>query len=169
MGDLGGFLSAAPVDQAKKSAANLDGLLSKQPYAEISAMFDKMRGTRTYDPPWYRPLGVRSIRHIADDVTRLPEYEVMYNVLSQVAHGTSMNDHVRFSNGKIEFEPIRWLKEFPWVFRTALSAAFHTYKTILSRYRPGQMDEYRRRYLTDWRQPYFDVPIVKYDVHFQPR
>lgn len=169
MGELAGVLSNAPIEDAERAAANLDGFLSKAPYAEVSANFDKVRGDRPYDPPWYAPLGARSIRQIADAVGRLPEYEVIYGSMSRAAHGSSMDDHVRFNSGRIEFEPIRWLKDFPWVFRTALSAAFHTYRVILSRYRPGQLDEFRRRYVAEWRQPYIEVPTVKYDVHFQPR
>lgn len=140
----------------------LDEFLEKEPYAATSDDFEKARGNRPYDPPWHAPLGERSVRSICKAVGRLHEYEIFYSSMSEAMHGSRQRSHVKIERGKITLEPIRHLEGLATLLNFTLSSVFHTYREVLQCYRPGQIAEYSKRYIDEWREAFMNIPKVNY-------
>jgi hypothetical protein len=69
---------------------------------------------------------------------------------------------VKIKNGYISIEPIRHLEGLRSVLTFALSVSLHTYRKILEHYRPGQVAEFNKRYIEDWRDAFLNIPEVNY-------
>jgi hypothetical protein len=142
--------------------AEIDSFLAKEPYAAINADFEREKGNRPFEPSWHTPLGESSVRSVAKAVGRLHEYEIFYTHGSETMHVSRHTRHVKIKKGRIELEPIRHLEGLKTTLLFSLSVAFHTYRVVLGHYRPGQLDEFNRRYVQDWRSAFMNIPTVNY-------
>jgi hypothetical protein len=147
-------------DEARQAQAHLDAFLSKPPYGAVSLEFDRVRGNGDHEPNWYRPLGFRSFAHLCSEVGRVADYRVFYGQLSRPMHGHLWEDHVRIREGTVTFGKLRDVREFEGLFSTLFGLAMQTYRAILGRYRPYQLDEFNRRFVEDWRSAYVNVPKI---------
>ncbi len=152
--------------EAEKELSKIDKVLSKDSWIEINEEFEKRRNKKTgTEVFWYRLLGVTSIRKLAKEVGRLPEYDFYYSRSSGVMHAASYKEHVQFSKGGVIFEPIRQLGEIHNVLRFTTLVAISSYKLILKHYRPGELDNFGRKYVRDWREAFLNIPSVSYTSH----
>ncbi len=150
--------------EANKQIEDIDRILSGSAFAEINDDFTKYierKGLR-YEPSWYSPLGINSVRQMAIDVKRLPEYEFFYSLASEVMHSSRYRHHIQFGNGKLTFEPIRNLKGINFLINFMVACTLKTYKKILTHYRPGEIPSFSKKYLEDWRTAYMNVKSVAY-------
>jgi Family of unknown function (DUF5677) len=134
-----------------KEIANIDALLSDPRYAAINAAFDTARGKRDYDPNWYELFGVRSIRAITIANGRQKEYDFIYSPFSGATHGGDIWKSIHFHPGQVEVNSIREVQGVPLLCKLSATYAMHVYQHILETYRPGEVENYRRKYLTEWR------------------
>ena len=105
----------------------------------------------------------RGLRAIADEVGRLVEYIMLYESASKVSHTSSYKSHIKFKKaGTITFEPIRWLEGIDLLLLYTITTSISTYKTIIKRYRPGELRSFSKKYITEWRRAYQTIPTVKY-------
>lgn len=148
---------------AKNHLIEVDRILAQVDLEPIDKEFDAARGKRKYDPEWYELDGLSSIRQLAIEVSRQPEYEFFYSKGSRIAHTGSYKDHVRFSSDRVRFLPIRHLADINMLLNFVVSVALGTYKKILVRYRPGEVPAFGKKYLEDWRDPFQNVTAVRYD------
>lgn len=169
------FQSAAPTDQqrvqqlqqkASHDVTQIDQLLTSPSYNAINDAFDN-HWNRSYDPPWYAPCGVQSIRQLARELNLLHEYDVLYSSLSNVTHSSCFKQHVAVQGGGIVFEPIRYLKSIDFVLRLALSVSFRVYRQVLQFYRPGEIENFKRKYIEEWRQAFTTIRAVSYTQELQ--
>jgi hypothetical protein len=151
-------------NQAKEQVQELDELLSKPPFANVSADFDRVRGRRKYDPAWYVPLGPRNLGEIAEDVNRRSQHAILYSVGSQVMHASSYEGHIAIGKGNITFQPVRSLQGFDAVLRPSLTDALATYRRVLEAYRPEELLAFRRKYTEKWQRLFLSVPTIKAQV-----
>ena len=152
---------------AESEVSQIDEFLRRPKFAELDAYFSKERGTRSFDVPWYRPLGLQSVRAIAAAVGRLAEYDVFYSQDSDVVHASSLRSHLKISEGVAILEPIRGLSGLSGTLSRSLSMAFRTYRYTLERYRPDEVEAYSRLYREEWKARFLGIPQV--DTELLPR
>jgi hypothetical protein len=149
--------------QAKEGLSKIDALLTRNGWKEINLEFerrkDKKTGAESY---WYKMLGITSIRQLAEKVGRLGEYDLFYSRSSEVMHATSYRDHIQFGKGTISFEPIRQVKDMHNLLRFITSVAISSYISVLKHYRRGELSNFTRKYMRDWRGAFLNIPTVSY-------
>ena len=143
--------------------AEVDRILAQPNLASIDHEFNKIRGNRKRDPEWYELDGLKSIRQVAENVGRLPEYEFFYSKGSQVTHTGTYKDHILFRDKQAVLKPIRHLADVNMLLDFIVSICIGTYKKILDRYRAGETGAFAKKYLEDWRDPFLNVVSVKYN------
>jgi Family of unknown function (DUF5677) len=107
---------------ARAHLAQVQGILARPEFQSIDATFTTMRANNPFDPAWYKVLGVRTVRRVADAVGRLKEYEVIYGRGSDAMHSGLYKDHIRFKTGSFTMRPLRHLSDANNVFRFAMMA-----------------------------------------------
>lgn len=152
-------------EEGKKSLAEINDLLGQSVYKSINKSFEDYKKKRklTYEPPWHAPLGLSSVRQIAVDLGRLHEYETFYSASSEVMHSSKHKDHVVFKEGKMHFQPIRYLEGISIVLHLSLSMMLKMYMLVLDHYRPGERPAFQRKYVADWQQAFRNIKSVKYE------
>lgn len=165
---LGDFADALQGTKAKLAGAaaqqvsDAQVFLADEPWKSVNDSIEQKRGNRQHDPAWYELFGPRSVRQLSDCVGRLHEYEIFYSGSSEKMHGSDYKSHIKIHDGEISMEPIRHLSGIASGINFSVSVALHTYRKVLERYRPGQVEEFSRRYLRDWREPFMSVKDVAY-------
>ena len=74
---------------AKKHRDEVNRILAQPDFRSIDQEFDQLRGKRKLDLEWYKLVGAKSIRQVAQAVGRLAEYEFFYAKGSQITHSAS--------------------------------------------------------------------------------
>jgi hypothetical protein len=148
----------------KKLLDEVNTVLAQSHLKPIDTAFETYRKKRRlkYDPPWYEVLGKSTVRQLAKDVERLHEYEMFYSLTSEVMHATSQKSHVQFSKGLLRIEPIRNLKGIDVLLNFSIAIMFQIYRSILTHYRPGELPNFGRKYVEDWRNRYRNIQGVEY-------
>ena len=150
---------------AKRQLAEVNRILAQDSYKQIDAHFDGLYKRTKRESNWYQPLATSaSIRTVARDVGRLPEYVIFYDNMSKVVHTASYRDHIKFaSKGTIvSFEPIRWLEGVVDLASSIVSVCLATYTSVLKYYRRGELKDFGSKYLTDWRDSFINMQRINY-------
>lgn len=149
--------------EIKKDVEDIERVLKQDNF--INEIYEKERIKKTgQEAFWYKAYGVKSVRQIAEMVGRLAEYEIFYPAGSEVTHSMSYRNHVRFHEGMVTFEPIRNLEGADSVLQNIIGIALSSYSSILKHYRYGELNNFKRKYIRDWRDGYQNIPHVTYDV-----
>lgn len=127
-----------------------------------SRAFDAIK-KGTIDKQWYVPGGAKNLRAMAMQVSREPEYKIFYSAWSKAAHGSTLQQQVRFKGQYVVYEPIRNLTGLDEIFGSTFNLAFHMYRAVLNYYRFGEIENFNRKYEEQWRQRRFSIPTVQYD------
>lgn len=160
--DLEGYMSPFKPelqDEIEKELENIQEVLSQGRFKEINGTYE---GTRIKRVDWYKAYGTKNLREIAKKVKRLTEYDVFYPTGSEVMHSASYRDHVRFNEGMMRFEPIRKLEGADSVLRNVITIALKSYRSILEHYRYGELGNFKRKYMQEWRDGYQNITHVSY-------
>jgi hypothetical protein len=160
MEDAGVQLTAELVQQSKDQLKEIESVLSQPKLAVVTAEFEKLAGKRNREPAWYVPLGPRTLRGMAKAVDRLGEYMTLYSTASQVMHGSSYEPHISIGRGEITFQPIRSLEGFETVLRFSVAGALATYRKVLQEYRPGELENFARKYAEKWKRDFINIPKI---------
>jgi len=110
-------------EEAKKRIQDIDNLLSRDTYKDINDKFQGYISRRkiSYEPSWFNVYGVQSVRQMANKVKRLPEYEFLYSITSEVMHASSYRHHFQIKKDELVFIPIRYLKEIKTLINFVVS------------------------------------------------
>ena len=130
---------------AKANLSAINSTLSKPALKPINDMAEK---TNYLD--WYKALGVQSIKILAKEVNELPIYDLYYGKFSDVMHASSYRDQIKVMSGRIELQPIRYLTDAQTVILMSCHVATKGYRAIIERYRPGELPNFKQKYITDW-------------------
>lgn len=176
MGEIGrDLLTQEPTldAEAKALVQEADAILAHPSLASTNTAFDAViarqitRGRYPREPQWYQVLGKPSIRSIAVELQRLPEFIAHYGRGSDVMHSSSYKDHIKFGkNGAVAY-PVRNLAGAHNVFNHAFCNAMHTFIWVLRYYRPDELERFGAKYVQDWRNPFLNVPRVTIDPQVQ--
>lgn len=166
LGEFGDALQEtqkATAEPAKAQAQEIQEFLTNEPWKSVNAVLEQAKGKKKHDVAWHVPFGKGSVRELSELTGRLHEYEVFYSISSEKMHSSEYRSHISIGSGYIAFEPIRNLDGSHALVSFALSVAFHAYRSVLSRYRPGQLNEFSRRYAENWRAAFLSIPKVVYN------
>lgn len=163
-GDLFQETADRLADRGKEYLQEINRILAQTSFADIDTSIETFRKKRKmpYDPPWYAPLGPQSVRQIAVDLNRLHEYEIIYSPSSEVMHSTSHRAHVKFSQGRIRFTPIRYLAGIDEVVKSSMATIVKIYMDVLRQYREDELPNFRAKYVEDWRKAFVSIRAVEY-------
>lgn len=146
---------------AAKQIELINRNLAQQGLADIDKKFDEMRGKRDFDPDWYKVAGAESLRKIANEVGRRPQYEVYYSTGSHVTHSALYRQHVQFRGDEVRLLGIRSARNIDDLLHSAMQTAVLAYGDVLRHYRPEELANFRRYYTENWRAAFTSVPNVK--------
>jgi len=140
-------------------------LLEKQLLADECAKINqefKRRKKGFRDREWYVPGGVNSFREMAKAVKREGEYKVFYSSYSEITHGLAFDEQINLTEGMVVFEPIRNMSGIDEIFRCSLNLILDIYRKVLTHYRYGEIENFNRKYVAEWRARYLTVKSVEY-------
>ncbi|MEW6356668.1 MAG: DUF5677 domain-containing protein [Planctomycetota bacterium] len=165
-------VSQQRLDEYQRQAQEIDAMLATNDFREMNEEAERLRQKKNFEPSWHSIVGVRSVREIAKGVDRLDEYEVFYRVTSEVAHGSDYENHVRFEGNRVSVEPIRGLcNQDSSLLSYTIGLALRVIRTVIHRYRPGEVENLSRRYVSEWQGAYMSVPELRCEasiVHIEP-
>lgn len=169
MGEIGrDILAQRPALDTEAGAfiAEADRILAQPGFAATNAAFEKYiadhprRGVR-YEPEWYRVLGKPSVRSIAKELMRAPDYIVYYGKGSQVVHSASYKVQISFRKGGAIAHPMRNLADTHTLFNFVCSNAIYTFMRVLGFYRNDELPSFGAKYIAEWRAPFLNIPRIK--------
>lgn len=149
---------AALEKEAKKRESDISRFLSSAINKEVNDAFDKLK--KRYDVAWYRPCGPSSIRQVADAVKLEAEYDFFYSHFSDISHAGAFDKHVKICPQGIVFEPIRSPEGIRTLVNIVATLAFRTYRLIIKKYFPQEVQSFNFSYVTKWRARFQSVPDV---------
>jgi len=147
-------------NDSKALLTEVDRILAQPEFSPIDQDFEQRKQKTRREPKWHAPLGPGTVRQIAKDLQRLPEYELFYSKCSQVTHTGSFEDYLRFSKGHLTFKPVRRLDGISALLNFTFSMAFRCYEIVLKNYRPGEIKSFTTRYVAEWREPFLSIKDV---------
>lgn len=149
--------------EAARHLAEVNRNLSQTLLKEVDSEFDAIRRKRgrDFDPEWYVPAGARSLRQIAKDVKRLPQYEFCYSKGSHVTHSALYKDHVRFKKEEVRFRGIRSLRDADELLNTTMPVFIGTFHHVVKYYRAGEAKAFAQYYVDNWREPFQNIKKVE--------
>jgi hypothetical protein len=158
------FESPDTQQMAKRLLSNVEKILNQESFKTINSRFDAFKNKKKREPYWYQLIQERSsLRRLAKNVNRGSEYVFFYERGSKATHSASYKDHVKFSKGgAFVFEPIRNLSEIRFLLQFIIAIALQTYISIINKYRHGELQNFTRKYVKDWRQSFMQIPSVEY-------
>lgn len=77
-------------------------------------------------------------------------------------HASVIREHVIISNGSVEFKPIRKLDGIDTILNVVIGLSIKTYRFILDNYRPSEIQNFRKKYIDEWRNRFSSIRGVKY-------
>jgi len=156
---------------AKSHLAQVEKTLLQNSFKTINDELERLQNNnrRKMEPSWYKVFRIHSLRHMAKSLDRHAEYDLFYSQGSDVTHSARYKDHIRISKGKIEFIPIRLLEDMSTLLFFSISIAINAYKTVLNYYRPGEVINFERKYINDWRQTFLNIKSVNYKYEGQEK
>ena len=154
-------------DDAKQQADAIDALLAQEPYVLINHEFERLKGDRKFDVPWYSPNGPSSIADMATRVGYGAEYESFYSRFSQIMHASTQLDHVKFESDTVTFEPIRKLDRLRTILNVGIGFSIKAYRIVLNHYRRQELENFSRKYVQQWRDTFLSIKEVSYNVQHQ--
>jgi hypothetical protein len=160
-----------PEPDLDQQIRQIDGVLGKPQFATINAAFES-KARRGRDSDWYVPVGASSVRDMAIQVQREHEYKVLYAEFSKITHGNPLDTTIDLSDGRIWSEPIRNIIGIDQWFRHGYNIAIEIFATLLERYRPGEVENFGRKYLSEWRETLLNIPHTSYEgtqIHISGR
>ncbi|MBN1931648.1 MAG: hypothetical protein JW786_08590 [Desulfobacterales bacterium] len=147
--------------ELQKDEQALGDILNADEFRHINQTFAKLRKNKKYDVPWYKVAGTKSVFQIADDLQRTVEYEFIYTFGSEVIHPSSCQDHVAFDGDTVSYVHIRSLEGINVLLRAAIPTTLWTYQIALKHFRPTEIANFSKRYVDEWRKPFWSMKKVE--------
>ena len=152
------------VNEANTHLSEVNRILAQDSFKEIDEKLENLKnGNRQkLEPSWYKPFQVHSLRHMAKLINRHAEYDIFYSKGSEITHAARYTDHIKISSGKISFKPIRFLEGIRSLLFCSASIVIKTYRLVLNNYRPGEVTNFNKKYVEEWRERFINIKSVNY-------
>ena len=150
--------------EAQTHLSEVNRILAQESFKEIDEEFERLKNNNRQkkEPSWYKPFQVRSLRHMAKLISRHAEYDIFYSQGSEVTHSARYKNHIRISSGKITFKPIRIIEGLNSLLFSTIPIVLKSYREVLKFYRPGEVDNFKKKYINEWRETFLNMKSVKY-------
>lgn len=135
--------------------------LSSEEFATVNARYDANRRKDGTDAPWHKIAGAESVFAIARDIGREHEYRVFYALGSDVVHASSYHGSVTFTSEGLSVAPIRSPFGITEIVHQVTNLAVAAFRKLLEAYRPGEVENFLRKYMTEWRSLFLNVPSIR--------
>ena len=100
-------------------------------------------------------------------------YVIKYNLLirchrirpppvSLLFRHIEMKEHVSFDGKTIGYEQIRKLSGIDTLLTVVIVFSIKTYMVVLEKYRPAEIQNFRIKYIDEWRKRFLSIKGVKY-------
>lgn len=160
---LEGMESKLDVEELQAEIQRVMQILDDEEFRHINAEFDRLKSAkREHDVQWYKPWGPRSIFDMAKRLELEGEYLMFYSMFSKATHSNSFGRNVLIHDTVMNFEHIRHLKDISTLLNLSLAYSIAIYHKILIHYRPGELQNFRRKYVDEWQSRFTNIPNVKY-------
>ena len=157
-------LSLEQQKEVRNELRKIDSLLADPQFARINGKFEGHYLEHHFDKPWHEIYGARSIRQVSKDINKLAEYDGIYSSLSGVTHGSDIWRSIFFGTGKLAVAPIREPQHIPNSVQLAVTMTLRVYTLVLKEFRPGEEENFARKYLDEWRDRF----LKKYQIEIKP-
>jgi Family of unknown function (DUF5677) len=150
--------------EGTKVIAEADRILAQPQLAAANAAFDAYttsRGRKLSEPEWYQVLGKPTVRSIAEELKRLPDYVLYYSKGSEVAHASPMQGHVQLKGKGAVAHPIRNPEGADRLLKFASNNALHTFMRVLQVYQSDELPRFGAKYVREWRSAFLNIPKIK--------
>ena len=141
----------------------LNQMLTRPVYAEIYGWFDSFRGSRPFEPDWYKPGpdAPKTVGEMTKKLGRSAEYAMLYSLLSYHTHSTRPSAGFRvLQDGHVVVEPIRAFRDFGHSLTLATTLALRFLWLFTETYRSGEAETLRNQHKA-WREGLQLPPIVE--------
>ncbi len=143
---------------AAQKAQAINARLKLPDIAAIDSAFDKLAAKVGYDPSWTAVYCSNrdqnkhkgSARRIAEEIGRLPEYQIYYTDYSTGTHGQDLLSSIAIRDGHIDVSNIRDGHDFETVCFLATNSALELYKALLEHYLPDEVGAFCNKAIKDW-------------------
>jgi len=160
-------LTAEQLQKLNDEIRRINEILALPEFCGIDAKFQLNYVSRNFDKPWYEvygsPSDKLSIRKIAEGIGKLKEYNYIYSSFSAVTHGSDIFKNVIFGEN-IFINPVRDPQDVPKVRLSAASLAFRVYRIVLEQYLASELDEFNKKYSSEWRARF----LKEYSITISP-
>ena len=155
--------SSAGEKELRAKIANLNKVLSEPSLCAINKKSEAFykNNKYKYEQDWYKVLGVRSFRKIAEDVGRAAEYDIIYAFGSEVMHGSTYTGQVVFDGPEVIIDSLRSPEETGYSLTLAMALTFKMIRSTLEHYRPAELENLDRKYREDWNSPLKRIPDIR--------
>lgn len=156
----------AAVADLKLEIGSLTSRLQRKDLCQMNSAFS--RRARRFDPSWYAVVFPKKrppkFPRLAQQTGRLLEYRMIYERGSETMHSTSGRAHVHLlPDKKVHIHSLRELGDFGLISQLLIGLALRTYRAVLGRYRPAEIENLARQYNRDWRAVLTTQKTVRYD------
>jgi hypothetical protein len=146
----------------RKVVDSIEELLNRDTYRETNLNFENNKSKKKVE--WFRPGGPRNRYEMAIDVGLQAEYLIFYSYYSDVVHVTATHEHIEFKDGYMILTPIRHLEGIRALLNTALVYVLNIYEIVLGHYRPEEVQNFKKKYVSEWRRKFLSIKNVKYNI-----
>jgi hypothetical protein len=152
-------------DEGTRHVREVDAILGRKELVDANAAFNEYAANARWqiEPKWYQVLGVRSVRALARELHRLPDYMIYYGTGSQAAHASSYKGQFTFARRGANARPIRDITSIHTVLTFAATTALLVFHRVLSFYRTDELPAFARQYVTEWQNSFTGIPHVQAD------
>ncbi len=152
-------------DEGARHVREVDAILGRKEFSDANAAFNEYAANvrRSVEPKWYQVLGVKSVRAMARELQRLPDYIIYDGTGPQVAHASSCKGHFNFARRGANARPIRDITSINTVLTFAATTALLVFHRVLGFYRNDELPAFARQYGTEWRRAFTSIPRAKLD------
>jgi hypothetical protein len=153
--------------EAARQAAQLEAKLKSSENDPINKEFDRLNKGK-YDPHWYSLFGgPSSIGQLAKEAGMEREYKILYSGMSEITHGSAFRKHFKVEDKGLVFEPIRQPEDIKQFLTLVVSLAIKTYSALLTKYRPGELTNFSKKYLAEWKPQIARIKDVKINARMK--
>lgn len=136
------------VEQTRAAKANLEKMLAREPYDELTREFERLRKRRNRKPAWYSLFdGPGNLRELARDVGELPNYDILYRQWSKTTHAADLDRQLTAGNSGAAVRVIRSPIGIETRYIFAINFVLETSRHILEHYRRGELERQSKWYM----------------------
>ena len=147
---------------AKKRIEDIEEELNKTELIPIYASFKNGKVNR-----WYKPLNVKSLRHLTEILNCKDEYLFIYDTCSKIVHSSSYEYHISSTGDTVGFKTIRNPENIIMLLSFLIPLILRIYRYILKFYRPEEIENFKRKYIEEWRSKFLIILQTEFKYNIQ--